>query len=361
LAGCAVALAAPLLGAIADSAGMRKQFLAAFSLLGICATAGLFLVQSGFWFYAAGLYVFATIGFSGANIFYDALLPVVADRGQRERVSARGYALGYLGGGLLLALCIWMTLRPAAFGITGPAPEILAIKISFLLTAVWWLLFTLPVLAGVPESLTPGVAGASRPVRAGLRRIAATFRDIRSLKPVWLFLLAYWFYIDGVDTVIRMAVDYGLSLGFPSRALIVALLLTQFVGFPSALVFGRLGQRWGSRPAILLGLGCYVVIVLWASMMRSEREFYLLAVLVGMVQGGVQALSRSFFSRLIPLGREAEFFGFYNMIGKYAVIFGPALMGLTGWLLGSSRAGIVSLGVFFVVGGLLLFRVSPSE
>jgi UMF1 family MFS transporter len=152
-------------------------------------------------------------------------------------------------------------------------------------------------------------------------------------------------------------VDYGLSLGFPAGALIAALLLTQFVGFPCALVFGRLGQRWGPRPSILLGLACYSVIVLWASVMRSQWEFYLLAVMVGMVQGGVQALSRSFFARLIPTGREAEFFGFYNMIGKYAVIFGPVVMGLTGWLLGSPRAGILSLSVFFVIGGLLLLRV----
>ncbi|MCP4715811.1 MAG: MFS transporter [Deltaproteobacteria bacterium] len=355
LAGLLMALCAPLLGAAADCGRAKKKYLAVFAAAGIAATAALFLVERGCWPLAAALFVAGSIGFSGGNIFYDALLPGVAGPAELDRLSARGFALGYLGGGLLFAGCIWLTLNPGMCGGAAPA----AVRISFVLTAIWWAVFTVPLLLWVPE---PGrCSPASRPLRSALAELRRTLHTIRRIKPAWMFLLAYWCYIDGVDTIIRMAVDYGLALGLAANDLILALLITQFVGFPCALLFGQLGRRWGAKKALYLAIGGYLGIVLWGMVMTNKTEFYLLAAMVGLVQGGIQALSRSYFARLIPPGREAQFFGFYNMVGKYAVIFGPALMGLTGYFFQSSRAGIASIALFFILGAFLLSRVQEKS
>jgi len=360
IAGLVIALLAPVLGAIGDSGQMRRRFLGLFVCSGAAATAALSAVPGGAWQSAALLYGAGVICFSGANIFYDALLPVVADEGHRGRVSCLGYALGYLGGGLLFALCVWLTLNPAALGLAG-SPEqgqALVIRGSFLLTALWWGLFTLPLLIIVRE---PAGARSPQPVRAGLRQLWATLRDLRAARAAGLFLLAYWFYIDGVNTIIRMAIDYGLALGFAAADLITALLITQLVGFPCALLFGRLGERWGARRAILVAIAGYLGIVMWGMFMTGRREFYILAALVGIFQGGIQALSRSFYARLIPPDKAAQFFGFYNMVGKYAAILGPALMGAAGYATRSPRLGIATLSVFFVVGGALLWMVRAPD
>jgi UMF1 family MFS transporter len=265
-----------------------------------------------------------------------------------------------------------MTLSPATFGLISKevqtiSKEIIeaarasAVTYSFVLTAIWWAVLTVPLLLFVKEPAPTQPQKSSRPVREGIRQLFQTFREVRRIKAVWLFLLAYWFYIDGVGTIIRMAVDYGMSLGFSYTDLISALLITQFVGFPCALLFGRLGQRWGSKNALYVAISGYLVIVLWGMLMQDKTEFYVLAVLVGLFQGGIQALSRSYYSRLIPQDKAAQFFGFYNMIGKYAVVFGPALMGISGHLTRSPRAGIATLSLFFITGGILLFFVDEKE
>ncbi len=364
LSGIVVAAAAPLLGAIADKGGSRKKFLVFFAAMGIVMTGALYMVAQGDWGMAVALYVIAVVGFSGGNIFYDSLLSSVARVDKRDWVSSLGYAVGYLGGGVLFALNVWMTLRPAAFGFASAEA---AVKFSFVCVGLWWAVFTVPLLLFVPEP-RHGEPVRSGLVRAGFRQLIDTLRELRHQRTLWLFLLAYWLYIDGVDTVVRMAVDYGMSLGFDSNSLIVALLLVQFIGFPAALAFGALGGRFGTRRMILAAIAVYLVISIWAALMNTVGEFYLLAAAIGLVQGGVQALSRSFFSRIVPPDKSAEYFGFYNMLGKFATVIGPLLIGavaLTSRAGGmsattSSRLGIASVSVLFLAGGILLWFVDED-
>jgi UMF1 family MFS transporter len=357
LASLLIVLLAPLLGAVADRLAWRKAMLLAFALLGSLMTAGLYLVGQGDWQLAMFLYVFALIGFSGSNIFYDSLLPFVSHREDLERTSALGFSLGYLGGGLLLSLNVGMMLRPEWFGLADSAS---AVRCSFLVVTAWWLLFSIPLFLFVEEPDGGASTWSAGVLLAGFRRIWKTLHEVRQLQNVWLFLVAYWLYIDGVDTIVRMAVDYGLSLGFNQNNLILALLLTQFTGFPSALLFGRLGSRFGSRAGILGGLSIYVLVTVWASLMTTAAEFYFLAVMIGFAQGGVQALSRSLYARMIPAGRSGEFFGFYNMLGKFAAIIGPVMMGWIGALSGNPRTGILSLLVLFLAGAVILMKVKES-
>ncbi len=354
LASVVIVALAPLLGAIADRASARKKFLLIFGLLGVVMTGSLYFVERGDWVAATALYVLASIGFLGGNIFYDALLVNVASIRQRDRVSSLGYALGYLGGGLLFALNVLMTLQPQQFGLADAAE---AVRLSFVCVALWWAVFALPLLIFVKEPAGEDAHLGLAAISQGLRQFMQTFREIRQLRMVWLFLLGYWLYIDGVDTIVLMAVDYGMSLGLDSNSLIVALLITQFVGFPAALVFGRLGERIGAKRGILLAIAVYIGVTLWAYQMTSVAEFYALAVTVGLVQGGIQALSRSIYSRLIPQDKSAEFFGFYNMLGKFAAVLGPLLVGWIGLISGSPRVGMLSLIILFVAGAAVLWRV----
>jgi len=358
LASLLIVLLAPLLGAVADRLARRKAMLLAFALLGSLMTAGLYLAGQGEWQLAMFLYVFAMIGFSGSNIFYDSLLPFVSHDRDMDRTSALGFSLGYLGGGLLLSLNVGMVLHPEWFGLADPAS---AVRASFLVVAAWWLLFSIPLFLLVEEPGGDGSALSVQVLLAGFQRIWRTLHEVRQLQNIWLFLVAYWLYIDGVDTIVRMAVDYGLSLGFNQNDLILALLLTQFTGFPSALLFGRLGSRFGAKAGIFAGLLIYVLVTVWASVMTTAAEFYYLAVLIGLAQGGVQALSRSLYARMIPPERSAEFFGFYNMMGKFAAIIGPVLMGWIGVLSGNPRTGILSLLVLFTAGAVLLVKVKVKE
>jgi UMF1 family MFS transporter len=378
IASLLVALMAPILGAIADRGSAKKKFLVVFAYLGALMTAALFFIQKGQWAWAIAFYVVGVIGFSSANIFYDALLPAVADEKDIDFVSGLGFSMGYLGGGLLFLLNVLMTLMPERFGIADAAT---AVRYAFISVAVWWGLFTLFTVLWVPEARQPDLSHRERGmVREGLRQLRGTFQKLRHLKVVFLFLVAYWFYIDGVDTIIRMAVDYGLSLGFASNDLIIALLITQFIGFPAALAFGKLGQRWGVRRSIYLAIWIYVFITLWGSRMSTKEEFYVLAVIIGLVQGGIQALSRSYYSRLIPKDQAAEYYGFYNMLGKFATILGPALMGTVGlaarrMLMPSTptpeemvqvgqlaaRWGIASILLLFFIGAALFFFVDEEE
>lgn len=365
LAGVLVALAAPFLGAVADRSSARKRFLLVFTALGITATVCLPLAGEGRWELAALLYALALAGFLGGNVFYDSLLKTVSEGPAMDRVSSLGYALGYLGGGLLFAFNVWMTLAPGTFGLNGSVD---AVRVSFITVGVWWALFTVPIMAMVREPRT-GSMGVGRMVADGLSQLWWTFRQIRHLKVIMVFLLAYWLYIDGVGTIIVMAVDYGLSLGFDMKDLILALLMVQFIGFPCAIAFGRLAGFTGTKPAILIALCIYLFVTIWGAFIESRREFYVMALLIGMVQGGVQALSRSLYARIIPAGKAAEFFGFYNMIGKFATIMGPVLVGATvllarAWGAGpglAPRISISSVAVLFLTGGLLLLAVDERR
>lgn len=353
-----VVLCAPLLGAIADHLDRRKGFLLLFAALGVVMTGALHFVAAGDWQLAALCYGLAILGFSGGNLFYDALLLGVARPAQLDRVSALGFALGYLGGGLLFAFNVLMVLHPDWFGLPDKAT---AVRVSFLSVALWWAVFSVPLFVRVHEARAAERVRARAAIARGFGQLRRTLREIGRLPHTFLFLVAYWLYIDGVDTIVRMAVDYGMSLGFPSNSLIVALLITQFVGFPAAIAFGRLGDRIGARAGILVALAVYMAVTAWGAFMSAVWEFYLLAVVIGLVQGGVQSLSRSLYARLIPPGRSAEFFGFYNMLGKFAAVLGPALMGWVGVLSGSPRIGILSVLALFVVGAVLLLRVDVAR
>jgi len=351
IAGFIIAVLAPFLGALADRSARRKQFMFAWTLVGALACLGMFLVAQGQWLMAAACFVLGTLGFNGGIVFNDALITHVARPQEYDRVSALGYGLGYLGGGLLFALNVTMTLKPHWFGLSGAAE---AVRWSFLAVGLWWVLFSLPLMFWVREQ---GGAVAHATLAGSMRELARTVRDIVGHRPLWVFLLAYWLYIDGVNTVIKMAVDFGLSLGLPAASLLGALLLTQFVAFPAAIVFGQLGTRFGAKRAVLAGITVYGGLSLYALWLHSVAEFWVMAVIVGLVQGGVQSLSRSLFGRFVPDGKSAEYFGFYNLMGKFATVLGPLLVGATAALTHNSRAGISSLLVLFVVGGALLWRV----
>ncbi len=364
-AGLAVAVAAPFLGAVADRASSKKLFLACFAATGVLSTVGLSLVGMGSWVLACTLYGLGLAGFLGGNVFYDSLLKRICSEGETDRVSSLGYGLGYLGGGLLFALNVWMLSSPSSFRMAGALD---AARFSFVAVGVWWAVFTVPLLAFVREPALPGVR-ISDAITGGLAMLRSTMREIARLRTLLLFLTAYWLYIDAVDTIIVMAVDYGLSLGFDRTDLVSALLLVQFIGFPCAIAFGRLGGVVGTKRAIILALCVYLFVTLWGAFIETRGEFYLMAALIGTVQGGVQALSRSFYARLVPTGKEAEFFGFYNMIGKFASIVGPALVALTVLLARAAgapghtapRFSIASIALLFIAGGAVLLLVDEER
>ena len=358
IASLIVAALAPVLGAIADRGGAKTKFLIFFAAMGIIMTGGMFFVAKGAWQVAVLLYVLGIIGFSGGNVFYDSLIVDVSPTDRTDMVSSLGFSLGYLGGGLLFAMNIFMTLKPASFGLADAGE---AVRVSFLNVAVWWAVFSIPIMIFVKEPATAHRKSGWAMVGAGFRQLRTTFGEIRKLRVVFLFLIGYWLYIDGVDTVIRMAVDYGMSLGFEANSLIVALMITQFVGFPAAIAFGKLGEKLGTKTAILLGIAVYVGVTIWAMFMEKTAEFYALAVVVGLVQGGVQSLSRSFFARIIPANKAAEFFGFYNMLGKFAAVVGPFLVGWVGVLTGNPRIAIFSIIILFIGGGVILYMVDERE
>jgi len=300
------------------------------------------------------LFVAASTGFNAANIFYDALLVDVARTDQLHSVSALGFGAGYLGGGLLFALCVTMSLAPHYFGLDD---GVQAERVSFMVVAAWWSLFTIPLLLFVRERDRPNETGGTETFSSAMRQLAATFRQMQRLRPVWIFLLAYWCYVGGVYTISRMALDYGMALGFRADDLVVGLLITQLVGFPAALAFGCAGNRLGAKPAILVGIGVYSAATVYSGYMTDVAEFYLLAAVIGLVQGGVQSLSRSFFAGIIPSRQSGQFFGFYNMVGRLAAVLGPLLVGITSAVTQSPRLSILVILLLFLAGaGLLCCR-----
>lgn len=342
-----VMLIAPWLGALADRRGSKKRWFGLATALGALATALLAGLGAGRWGAALVVFALASVGFFAGSSFQDALIVQVATPQEANRISALGFGLGYLGGGLLFLGNVLMVLHPHWFHLPDATA---ATRVAFLDVALWWVLFTLPLFARVPEA--PPTAED-----APWRELWATVRHVLQDRPVLNFLLAYWLYIDGIATLQQMAVDFGAKLGFATSALIQALLLVQFVAFPCALLFGRLGDRIGPKPAIYLGLAVFIAVTVYAYFMRTELQFYVLAAIVGTVQGGVQALSRSYFTQLIPRERSGEYFGFYNMLAKFAAVLGPLAMGLVAIGTGNQRLSILVLVLFFVGGAALLARV----
>jgi len=353
-----VAVMGPILGAIADYAGGKKRFLGGFLVVALVFTGMLFFVGEGDWVAALVFYILASIGNGGANVFYDSLLPHVARPEEIDQVSARGYAMGYLGGGLLLAVNLAWYLMPERFGFADGSQ---AVRASFLSVAVWWALFSIPLFRRVPEPPATATGPRENPVRAGFSRLRQTFDRMQHYKQLWKFLVAFWLYADGIGTIIKMATIYGAEIGIGTADLAGALLLTQFVGIPLTLVFGRLARRTGAKRAIYLALGVYTLISILGFFMTQPWHFWVLAGMVGLVQGGSQSLSRSLFGAMTPKARSAEFYGFFDISSKFAGIAGPLLFGLTASLTGSGRWSIVSLIVFFVAGALLLSRVNEQE
>jgi UMF1 family MFS transporter len=357
-----VAVGSPLLGAVADLRGGRKRLLAGFAVIGALLTALLVTVERGDWLRAATLFAFAQVAYSWSIVMYDSLLPHVADPGQLDRVSSRGFAWGYLGGGVLLAAQVAAILKPRWFGLHDAG---MATRLSFLTVGVWWLLFTLPLLRHVHERRgRTVVAGSVRALELPRRTLALlwkTLHELRGHRDAFRFLIAFWLYNDGIGTIVRMATIFGAEIGVGRTTLIGAILLVQFLGFPFSLLFGRLAARFGPKRAVLAALVGYVGICVFATFMTSALHFWLLAVLVSVVQGGAQALSRSLFAAMIPVERSAEFFGFYDLSSKFAGILGPLVFAAAGTLLGSSRFGVLAVLVFFVAGIAVLSTVHPER
>ena len=354
-----IAVTAPILGAIGDHSAAKKRFLGGFAFVGILATALLIGIGNGMWFYASLLYIFGRVGFGGANIFYDSLLPHVAGSEEIDRVSAEGYAYGYLGGGILLAFNLLMIMKPGFFGI--PNAE-WGSRISFFTVAIWWAVFSIPIFRNVSEP--PAIIARDEslnPVLAGYQRLKRTFRDVRKFKELIKFLVAFWLYNDGIGTIIIMAVIFGAEIGIGRVHLVGAILMVQFLGIPFTLLFGRLPKKLGTKNSILLALGIYTIIAILGYFLQKPLHFWLLALLVSMVQGGSQALSRSMYGSMTPPSKSAELFGFYNVSSKFAGIIGPALFGIVGQLTGSSRLSIISVIFFFFSGALVLTKVDHTQ
>ena len=355
LVGLIIAFSAPILGAFADAGESKRKFLFSFGLLGIITTAYLFFIPDSSWQLAIVFYGLGVVGFSGANVFYDSLLVTVSKEEERNRTSALGFSLGYLGGGILFLINVIMFLYPSWFGLEN---QIDAVLWSFMLVALWWFIFSLPIYLNVKEPIQSSSSKSiNRIVKEAFSSLLNTARSIKEYKSAVVFLLAYFLYMDGVDTIIRMATSYGSDIGLSANSMIQALLLTQFVGFPATLVFGYYADKFGYKYSLSFAIIVYIFVVLFSSQMDTAMEFYVVACVVGLVQGGVQAISRSFFSTLIPTNKAAEFFGFYNFIGKSSVFIGPFMVSGIALVSGSPSYGILSLLILFIPGLILLWMV----
>jgi len=357
LSSLVLALTAPWLGALADKGSAHIRMLAIFTAIGVLPTALLAFVGTSDAFTGLTLFVIASIGFWGGLIFYDSMLIRVAPPGHVDSVSGFGYSLGYLGGGLLLVVNVLMYQKPQWFGLAGADQ---AIRASFVTVAVWWFVFAIPLLRQRAALATGPAIGLARAAREGFSELLRTFREVRKFRPVILFLLAYWMYIDGVNTIMKMAVDYGLALGFPASSLITSILMIQFIGFPMTLLFGWFGDRISPLLGIFVAIVVYTAVTFYAVQMTNVTEFYVMGAAIGCVQGAIQAMSRSYYSRLIPADRASEFFGFYNMMGKFASVLGPFLMAATAAITGNNRSAILSVAILFVGGAIMLGVQSRS-
>jgi UMF1 family MFS transporter len=352
-----VSLLAPVLGAIADSGGYRKRFLFSLVIIGAVSTASLSLVDKGGWPFALFLFMLASIGYYSANVFYDSLIVDVSKPRYYSLVSSLGFSLGYFGGASLLALHVWMLIDPSEFGFSSNEA---VVKFAFVSVGIWWLVFLVPLMLVVQEGKS-GKAVAGSVVKEAYRRLAATIRHVGTYRDVLRFLIAYWLYIGGVFTVIFMAVNFGQRLGFSSQDLVMALLITNFVGFPATLAFGFIGHRFGARNAIYLGLAVYIGVACWAAFLKDVSQFYAMAITIGMVQGGVQGMSRSLYASLIPAEHAGEFFGFYNMLTKFAHILGPVCVAIVAIFTGEPKYILIALLPLFILGAIMLTRVELTS
>jgi UMF1 family MFS transporter len=354
-----IALASPALGAIADSMGARKKFLKWFVGFGVIGSGCMYFIGQGDWLLASLLFIIGNIGFAGGNIFYDALLPSVAKKDEVDRVSTAGFAMGYVGGGILLAINLAWILKPDFFGIPDKG---VAVRLSLFSVAVWWLLFSIPLFKHVREperiQLTTDLGNV---FQVALGRLVGTFKQIRRFKHIMFFLVGFWFYSDGVGTIIKMATIYGREIGIESNHLIGALLLVQFVGIPATFAFGAIANRIGTKPAMIITLLIYTFICILGYFMNTAWHFWALSILVALVQGGCQALSRSLYASIIPASKATEFFSFFSVSLKFAGIFGPILFGIISQLTGGSRLSILFLITFFAIGIVMLLKLDLNE
>jgi UMF1 family MFS transporter len=364
-----LAVVSPILGAVSDYVAAKKRMLGASMIVGAAAVAGMFFIQQGDYRLALTLFVISLIGATASTVFYDALLPHIASEDEIDRVSSAGYAVGYIGGGLLLALNLAWILKPGWFGLpSGPgltgAERTLPTRLALLSVAVWWVVFSIPLFRHVPEpprTREPDELTGGNALVVPFLRVAETFRALRGYKQAFLMLLAFMIYNDGIQTIQKMAATYGKELGIADSVLIASILIVQFVGFPFAFLFGTIADRIGAKVTIFIGLLVYAGISILGFYMRTAVHFMLLAAMVATVQGGTQALSRSLFASLVPTHKSGEFFGFYSVFEKFASIFGPLLFWVTIAMTGSSRNAILSVILFFAVGALVLSRVRVNE
>jgi UMF1 family MFS transporter len=349
-----VALVAPLLGAIADFAAMKKKMLAVFVCIGALSTIAMYWIRPGDWLFALTLFVIGNVGVAGSIVFYESLLPHLVDEKDLDRVSSAGYAIGYFGGGVLLAINLLMIQKPAWFGISDTQ---MAVRLSLASVGVWWLLFSIPIFRRVPEPprrVEPHESPSGSLIKTGAVRLVETFKELRTYKQAFMLLLAFLIYNDGIQTIIRMATTFGSQINIDQNAMITALLITQFIGVPFAFLFGMVAERIGAKVAVFGGLAVYAFIVVLGYYMSNATHFFALAILVGMVQGGTQALSRSLFASMIPKHKSSEFFAFFGVFERYAGILGPLIFATMVQATGESRNAILAVLGFFVVGGTLL-------
>lgn len=353
-----VAVMTPVLGAVADYSGYKVRFLRLFSYLGILASACFVFVGKGDYLLASFLFILGTIGFSGGNAFYDSLLNDLVEPERRDMISSKGFAFGYIGGGILLVLNLLMIMMPGLFFLPNAAA---GTYVSFVSVAIWWYLFSLPLFRRVKDQVKGTGHSVGQYASIGFSRIWNTFKRITKYPELLKYLVAYWFFNDGISTIITMATIYGTEIGLKSTDLIAALVITQFVGIPFTLLFGKIAERLGSKVSLYISLSIYVLIVIFGYYMTEAWQFYALAIVVGTVQGGSQSIARSIYSRLVPSDRPAEFFGFLTVSSKFSAIVGPFVFSIVGLMTGSSRLGILALVIFFIVGIVMLTKVDLKK
>jgi UMF1 family MFS transporter len=356
-----VAVITPLLGAMADYAPIKKTLLGVFTAIGVVSTAMMFFITRGDWYFALVLFVIGNVGVACAFVFYESLLPHLVGPEQLDIVSAAGYGIGYIGGGVMLAIDLLLMSKPEWFGL---ADRGVAVRVAFVGVAVWWLVFSIPIFRQVaepPRRLESGEHAGQNALVTSIRRLVETFHELRLYRQAFMLLLAFLLYNDGIQTIIRMATTYGTEIGIDETAMLVALLVTQFIGVPFAFIMGKFAESVGAKTAVFVGLGVYAVITLLAYFMHNAWQFFALATMVGMVQGGTQALSRSLFASMIPRHKSSEFFAFFGVFERYAGILGPAIFAWMAAHSGTSRNAILSVLAFFVIGAALLTLVNVDE
>ncbi|MDD7796358.1 MFS transporter [Clostridium sp. 'White wine YQ'] len=355
LATLIISILAPFLGTIADYKGYKKKFFTCFLLIGVISTALLATVSKGNWLMCLAIYIFTTIGFSGSNIFYDSFLTDVTEDSKMDKVSSYGYAWGYIGGTIPFLICILIITNASSLGIT----TIFATQISFLITSIWWLLFSFPILRNVNQKYY--IDDDPKTIIKELKKLLVALKKLKHNRNVFLFLLAFFFYIDGVHTVFTMATAYGIDIGIDSNTIMKILVVIQIVAFPFAILYGILAKKFSTKAMILIGIITYTIVSIYAFFIKTQFDFWILSILVASAQGGIQALSRSFYGKIIPKENSAEYFGIYNIFGRISAVIGPLLIGIIGTITGSSKYGILSLVVLFFIGGFLFLKVKNNN